>query len=274
MRRSLAAFSLVELSIVLVILGLLTGGILAGQSLIRAAELRSISTDYGKYMTAVRSFRDKYFAIPGDMTNATAFWGSLGGTGADATCQAIAATGTATCNGDGDGSLLSSLGGTTYEAARFWQHLANAGLIEGSFTGVYTTPPVPGTNMPQSKISGTYFYARAGLGYTTEGGSTAYAGDTLHLPGDMGKNMFQFTNTIGSPSTAGSYPLKPEEAWNIDTKLDDGLPGSGAVMALKGDGTDTNCTTFAGVAPPGDTGATYKLSNSGKDCTIYFVRAF
>lgn len=55
-------FSLVELSIVLVILGLLTGGILAGQSLIRAAELRAVSTEYSRYATAVQSFRDKYFA--------------------------------------------------------------------------------------------------------------------------------------------------------------------------------------------------------------------
>ena len=268
-----AAFSLVELSIVLVILGLLTGGILAGQSLIRAAELRSISTDYGKYMTAVRGFRDKYFAIPGDMNNATAFWGSLGGTGADATCQAIAATGTATCNGDGDGSLINSLG-ANYEFYRFWQHLANAGLIEGQYNGLVTSPNVPGTNVPVSKISGAYFYARTGLGYTVAGGTTAYAGDNLHLPGDMGKSMFQFTTITGNPTSAGTYPLKPEEAWNIDTKLDDGKPGTGFVMALKGDGTNTNCTTFAGVVPPGDTGATYQLSNSSKDCTIYFVRAF
>lgn len=59
------AFSLVELSIVLVILGLLTGGILAGQSLIRAAELRAVSTEYSRYITATQSFRDKYFAVPG-----------------------------------------------------------------------------------------------------------------------------------------------------------------------------------------------------------------
>lgn len=63
-------FSLVELSIVLVILGLLTGGILAGQSLIRAAELRSVTTEYGRWVTAMHSFRDKYMAIPGDMRDA------------------------------------------------------------------------------------------------------------------------------------------------------------------------------------------------------------
>ena len=70
------AFSLVELSIVLVILGLLVGGILTGQSLIRAAELRSVTTEFSQYQTAVMTFRDKYFAIPGDMKNARDFWGA------------------------------------------------------------------------------------------------------------------------------------------------------------------------------------------------------
>lgn len=93
-------FSLVELSIVLVILGLLTGGILAGQSLIRAAELRSYITDVQRYPAAVNAFKDKYFAYPGDMANATKFWGALGGdgTGNDAACQALSASGLPTCN--------------------------------------------------------------------------------------------------------------------------------------------------------------------------------
>jgi len=66
-----SAFTLVELSIVLVILGLLVGGTLTGQSLIHAAELRSVVKDYEKYKTAMHVFEDKYFALPGDMTNAT-----------------------------------------------------------------------------------------------------------------------------------------------------------------------------------------------------------
>lgn len=74
------AFSLVELSIVLVILGLLTGGILAGQNLIRAAELRSVTTQLQQYQTALQTFRNKYFALPGDMTKATDFWTSAFGT--------------------------------------------------------------------------------------------------------------------------------------------------------------------------------------------------
>ncbi len=68
-------FSLVELSIVLVILGLLTGGILAGKSLMRASELRAVSTEYQRYLTAAQSFRGKYFELPGDFSKAQSFWG-------------------------------------------------------------------------------------------------------------------------------------------------------------------------------------------------------
>jgi prepilin-type N-terminal cleavage/methylation domain-containing protein len=68
--RKQTAFSLVELSIVLVILGLLVGGVLSGQALIRASEMRSITAQANQYRAAIYSFRDKYFAIPGDMANA------------------------------------------------------------------------------------------------------------------------------------------------------------------------------------------------------------
>jgi prepilin-type N-terminal cleavage/methylation domain-containing protein len=72
--------SMVELSIVLFIFGLLTGSILDGQSLIKAAEPRSLRTDISLYQSALFAFRDKYMALPGDMTNATSFWGTAVGT--------------------------------------------------------------------------------------------------------------------------------------------------------------------------------------------------
>ncbi|MFZ4540565.1 MAG: pilus assembly FimT family protein [Rickettsiales bacterium] len=79
MRTQQRAFSLVELSIVLVILGLLVGGILSGQALIRASELRAVVTEYNRHAVDTKTFRDKYFALPGDMANATSFWGRVGG---------------------------------------------------------------------------------------------------------------------------------------------------------------------------------------------------
>jgi prepilin-type N-terminal cleavage/methylation domain-containing protein len=147
------AFSLVELSIVLVILGLLTGGILGGQSLIRAAELRAVSTEFQRYVTASHTFRDKYFGLPGDITNATLIWGAAHGT--PATCRTTASTGAATCDGNGDGNINTIDSGTTYsERHRYWQQLSAAGLIEGSYTGVGgsvgVAQVVPGTNAPRS----------------------------------------------------------------------------------------------------------------------------
>lgn len=56
---------------------------MAGQSLIRAAELRSVPTDAARYLTAINSFRDKYFALPGDMANAVKFWGAQAGATTD-----------------------------------------------------------------------------------------------------------------------------------------------------------------------------------------------
>ena len=62
--RHQSAFTLVELSIVLIIVGLLVGGVLTGQALIRAAELRAITTEKDKYITTLYAFRDKYQALP------------------------------------------------------------------------------------------------------------------------------------------------------------------------------------------------------------------
>jgi len=104
-------FSLVELSIVLVILGLLVGGVLSGQSLIRAAELRKYITLQDRYRTALLSFRDKYFALPGDMTNATAFWGAKSATNCLNNAGAAVNTATGTCDGNGDGNIY-------YQASR------------------------------------------------------------------------------------------------------------------------------------------------------------
>ena len=120
MRQS--AFSLIELSIVLVILGLLVGGILAGQSLIEAASLRAIGTEAEKYGIAINSFRVKYNALPGDFADAEKYWGS------DTSCPWVVSTTpkTATCNGGGDGKIERRGDYRYYEVYRVWQHLANA----------------------------------------------------------------------------------------------------------------------------------------------------
>lgn len=252
-------FSLVELSIVLVILGLLVGGVLSGQSLIRAAELRSISTEYTRWITATQTFRDKYFALPGDMSNATSFWGR------DATYCA-SHTGTnqvpGTCNGNADGTTnLASGGNTTGEVFRYWQQLALAGLIEGTYLGISsaggTNDVTRGSNVPAARVSNGIWYL------ANNGGVSA---DSVTFSRDY-KNYF----LLGAYAGVGVIPLnpllKPEEVWNIDTKLDDGVPGSGKVWAMRW-GTCTNAANNT------DYTTTYKLTSTSAACAIIFPEVF
>ena len=255
------AFSLVELSIVLVILGLLTGGILAGQSLIRAAELRSVTTEYQKHIASVQTFRDKYLSLPGDMTNATRFWGDDNAACADA---AIPNGTPGTCNGDGDGRVEyngAGAGGSTQENVQFWKQLQLAGLVEGSYTGLAgpSTPQeaVLGTNTPTSKMSNTGW----SVWYTAApyvGSATVYAGTYL--------NILTFGTKLGT-STMQGVAIRPEEAWNIDTKVDDGRPAYGKLFA----GVWDSCTDATSET---DFASDYLLTSTATACSLFFREAF
>ena len=249
-------FSLVELSIVLVILGLLTGGILAGQNLIRSAELRSIATQFNQFQSATYTFRDKYFALPGDMRNATDFW-TLQASGT--ACITSSSTTAATCDGDGDGILDYSA--TSNEQYRYWQHLANAGLIEGSYTGVtgpdhanYDT--LPGVNAPRARINNAawqmYYLA------------SSFVGDAAYFNVNYGNLMYLGVDQ----TTIAYYPfLTPEEQWNVDTKMDDGRPAYGKVIALR-------WNTCTDAANKDDLDSEYLLSDSGAVCSPIFKELF
>lgn len=250
--KGIQAFSLVELSIVLVILGLLIGGVLAGQSLIRAAELRSVSTDINKYMTAVNAFRDKYFAIPGDMQNATSIWGDQA-TGINACPDTAIPNGSpGTCNGNGNGTLTTDL----TEDLRAFQHLAAAGLIEGNYTGLPSVPHTyhgqfAGENIPPLKLNG------AALWFRYHPTQTQY--------GKIGNHMRLGTLRVGT----GDYfdgVMRAEEAWNIDTKIDDGLASNGRFMAFAS--MTSNCVTghYTGAAGSSN----YRLDTTVPDCGIIY----
>lgn len=245
----LDGFSLVELSIVLVILGLLVGGILGGQSLIHAAELRSVITDIDKYKVAINAFKIKYNALPGDMPNATDYWGATGG------CPNAAGTGTQTCNGDGN-NLISNAGaaGTFGECFRLWQHLANANIAELGLNGLIgSVGATRGVNVPASKIAGVDIML-ANLGN--------FSSDGNFFDGSY-KNVF----IVGS-DTAYGWNLGPgltaEDAYAIDAKLDDGKPGTGNILANKsGSGYSANCSTTAL-----SNTANYAVTNSGNLCSL------
>ena len=142
MKHKHAGFTMVELSMVLVVIAFVMGGILVGQNLIRASHLQSVATDVGRYTQAVSDFHDKYLALPGDFAGATALWGTAtSGACPTATVNVGVDANTATCNGNGDGRITvqgadnNSTGGE-YEQFLAWRHLYNAGMIDGKYTGV------------------------------------------------------------------------------------------------------------------------------------------
>ena len=257
-------FSLLELSIVLVIIGLITGGIMAGRSMVRAAELRSVMSDMSKYKSAVYTFREKYNALPGDMKNATSYWGALADGGPSAACATATPSGTATCNGNGNGKLedINDSAYTTNENFRFWQHLANAGLLEGSFTGTGSTGSVyfqaaPSVNVPSSKITGA--------GYSVEAPCSTSAAMCDNTGIDYG-NLIYF----GTPNTiyyTNSAVLPPTDTYSLDVKMDDGLPTQGTMRVIY----NGACSNGTG---PTDLTATYILTNSAVYCSILFLKVF
>ena len=117
-------FTLVELSIVIIIIGFLIAGIAAGQSLIKQAALNKIITDAQSYTMIINSFKLKYGYYPGDSLNASAYWPACDPTPAN-------------CDGDGDGFVE-----WPNEPFRAWQSLALSGLISGTYNGTTEAPIV------------------------------------------------------------------------------------------------------------------------------------
>ena len=254
MRKS--GFTLIELSIVLVIVGLIIGGVLGGQELVRSAELQNVTKELTQFKVALNTFRLKYNALPGDMADATLYWGKDA-----ANCSGAAgnASTPGTCNGDGN-NLIDHSSGSAADNYRGWQHLALSGLLPGSYTGIIAGAyprSVPGSNVPASKIPGA--------GWMIWGIWAPYG----------------FANSQNEPylyfGTPGPYlmftdggALTPVEALNIDKKIDDGLPAGGNVYGgsgygISGYGSITpNCISSYTVS------AAYNLSQPDKLCSLAF----
>jgi len=128
MKRQQSGFTLVEIAIVMVIIGLLLGGVLKGQEVITNARLKNVNNDYSGISAAVYSYQDRYRALPGDDIAANAH---VGGTERD---------GTAATDGNGviDGAYdaaNAALADTNDESLLAWHHLRASGLISGAATG-------------------------------------------------------------------------------------------------------------------------------------------
>lgn len=253
--KSASGFTLVELSIVLVILGLLVGGVLAGQSLIQAAELRAITREHSQYQVAFTTFRDKYFALPGDMINATDYWGTA------TNCPGVNGQGSTklTCNGDASG-FIDFQSSNSAEIFRAWQHLGNAGLVEGQYDGVQTASSpfsIGRENTPTSKYKGAFWSlvsAKESIGWYMN----------IFRPARYTHWVELGTKGTNNEGLSHVPLLTTADAYNLDMKMDDGKPGTGVV-------TSFNNTMLADCAST-DSAATaiYQLGNPGATCVLFF----
>lgn len=241
-----AGFTLVELSIVLVIVGLLVGGILSGQSLIRAAELRKTLNQTEQYTTATHSFRDKYLGLPGDLENATAFNLHIGQDGSMNTCRTRAGLPIPLFyNGNGDGVLSSYCNPCTtrtsssYQAemANFWMHLGKAGLIADNITGYFEVGNwCPADDNTVAVLRAGVHYPKTPVGkgiivVTNNTDSALYI--ILGGFGDIHSVSMNSTTEGTDTRTIASNYLTTQEAYAIDRKIDDGLPLSGNTRVIR-----------------------------------------
>ena len=252
-------FTLVELAIVLVIIGLVIGGVVVGQDLVRGGQLRALTSEHQQFITAIQGFRSKYSGYPGDIKNATGIWGDDATYCADAT---ITNGNPGTCNGDGDAIIDNpSALSTTGESYQFFKQLQLAGLIGGSFTGVAgsagATDSVINSNVPASRFSGAGWSA---------GNAANFAGDTSAYAVDYGNYLVIGGKTTSSLMHAALFT--PPQAYDLDSKVDDGKPGTGTVIARYWNSACANGSSNA------DYNSSYRLTDNTAQCALYFTKIF
>lgn len=175
MRNKQAGFTLVEIAIVLVIIGLLLGGVLKGQELINSAKVKNFATDFRNIPLFIYGYQDKYKALPGD--DASVATTHLGATVNGVTVVAASTPAGKQGNGVIDGAWNSTTG--TDETILFWQHVRLAGLAAGPTTAPTTAAQVEdfrpknadggiigitsGTNTPITGLNGTYIVCSEGI---------------------------------------------------------------------------------------------------------------
>lgn len=221
-----SGFTLIELSIVLVIIGLVAGGILTGRDMIKAAEIRAQISQIEKYHTAVHAFQIKYGYLPGDIPDPYA--SNFG----------FQSRGTSPGQGDGNGLIEGNCAGTydgweggEGENAVFWEDLSAAQLIDATILGYDKN----GINWPYTQgfnTSPTLTSTPAIKDWlpTAKIGTTNYV-YTFSVNGINYFSVSSVTKLACSMKSTTNPGITVQQAYTIDSKADDGLPQSGAMMA-------------------------------------------
>lgn len=205
--QSQAGFSLIELAIALVIIGLVIGGVLfKGGDLIESARLKNVLSQVNEIRLAVATFQDRYQSLPGDYD--------------EASLQIKDGLTNGKNNGVIDGKGLAP----DSEAFHFWSHLASADLISDPGQAAEQGVPGFGHGAPASKIGG---------GFTIQYEPESMPGHWIILGATNGQ------------SSDGAL-LTPLQAIHLDQKADDGNPKTGKIRARQGKNTEEKCLTDDG----------------------------
>jgi prepilin-type N-terminal cleavage/methylation domain-containing protein len=215
-RASQRGFTLVELAIVIVIIGLIIGGLLKGQHLLAGARLKSTLTDVDAIRAAAASFHDTYGGFPGDYSLGQHQLGTPNGvTWTSPRCNG----GNQLCDGDG----IIEGNGRTNETLMFWQHLTLGNLISGIEVAASVDDSI-GVGLPAAPI----------------GGGLAVQYQAI---GDRTTHWLR----LGTGAALTTGVATGVEAQRIDSKVDDGRPGTGSVRV-----TTAACIDRGDYDPTGD----------------------
>jgi prepilin-type N-terminal cleavage/methylation domain-containing protein len=195
-RARQGGFTLVEIAIVLVVVGLLLGAIFKGEELITQARVKSVIVDFSNVSVADHGYFDRYSALPGDDRNAATRWAA-----------APAAT-----SGDGDGQVAGTYNNGNapcaagVESCSWWDHLRRAGFLSGS-----------GASLPLNASGGL-------MGVQTGDGTAPTYGPVLGGPAGAGGFVMLIHCSANLPEKI---------AIAVDVQLDDGARVAGTVRGMR-----------------------------------------
>ena len=193
MKNQQSGFTLVEIAIVLVIIGLLLGGVLKGQELIAQAKIKNVANDLNGLSAAVYGYQDRYKRFPGDDNGSAARWTSPAAVSGNGNGQV----------GDAGVKAIFDCSTSAVENCQFWQHLRLAGFIGGDATTKLS---------PQNAVGGVLQVQNGALGFS------GLVMCSTNLPGKIANSIdAQFDD--GKPGTGQVRGTNAPGA--LDAKLDD-----------------------------------------------------
>lgn len=204
MKRKQSGFTLIEIAIVLVIIGLLLGGVLKGQELINSAKVKNLANDFRNIPVYIYGYQDKYKALPGDDRLADVHLGALASCAGGGGCPVAAPPAFSSV---GNGLVEGFWNSTTVsdESYLFWQHVRLAGFAAGSVvTGAVDY-------IPKNAVGGSI-----GITNSLAANSPIYTA----APGPQIKGTY----VVCSDNIPGRFALQ------LDAMLDDGNPATGSMM--------------------------------------------